>query len=409
MKKSAVKRIPYVGQAVMAADALPGAWEETESAFKRAAVTRKSSRERRKSQGYVSSTMGAVKDTFRTAYELQKGALRVGWDAIKNPDSLLDLDPLTGQETPKEVQSFRRALVFHYHPDRLQGRLGRKPSEAEVRTATRKVQIALDPKATIEELNRLLDRAIKEPLAKPWLSKHEADLVFQDQLGEGTFLSSAYEGVRQHPVSRVVAHVYASKRVPGRKFYVASQVHTDGVVRKSVRQVDAGHDVWTVVANPRQRKFRLNPSPDDVSLFQDVLVYLRALQWLYWTMHWVAAGPQFYGDHLLLQRLYEGKDGGPDIQDQIDRLGERLVAYFGVSAVSPALINRRVQELLEHLSNKDPLYDLLVIETDFQAAVRRAWKANQSHGMSLGLDNLLMALADERDTAIYLLKRRLGV
>ena len=133
------------------------------------------------------------------------------------------------------------------------------------------------------------------------------------------------------------------------------------------------------------------------------------------------SGSNFYGDHLLLNRLYAGRGGGPKINDQIDDLGERMVAYFGADSVNPALINRKVHEVLRDPGEwmymptangleEGTLGQLYSLEVRLQGAIRRAWEANQKSGayMSLGLDDYLMSLANERDTAIYLLGRRLG-
>lgn len=157
---------------------------------------------------------------------------------------------------------------------------------------------------------------------------------------------------------------------------------------------------------------RRNPMMNEGPLYQDVLAHLRALQWLSWTSHWTAAGPSYYGDHQLLQRLYDGKGGGPDINEEIDALGERMVAYFGPPSVSPEAIVGRVHQLTDQAvkSSADQFEALLSMEMQLQQAIRRAWKANQASGehMSLGIDDLLMGLANEREGAIYLLRRRLG-
>jgi DNA-binding ferritin-like protein len=155
----------------------------------------------------------------------------------------------------------------------------------------------------------------------------------------------------------------------------------------------------------RVAKPRSNPRKSDVGLYQSILAHLRALQWVYTTTHWTSSGPNSYGDHLLLQRLYEGLD------KPIDALGERMVAYFGPQAVDPRDINKRVNELLviceeRGLGGLDCLYNL---EDWLQTSIRMAWKANQDSGdeFSLGIDDYLMGLANERDEAIYLLKQRL--
>ena len=150
---------------------------------------------------------------------------------------------------------------------------------------------------------------------------------------------------------------------------------------------------------------RRNPHQSDVGMYQDILAHLRALQWVYTTTHWTSSGPNSYGDHLLLQRLYEGLD------KPIDALGERMVAYFGPQAVAPEVIHERVDQVLPGVMGltRSPLDALHMLERRLQRAIRKAWKANQDSGdeMSLGIDDFLMGLANERDEAIYLLKQRL--
>ena len=163
--------------------------------------------------------------------------------------------------------------------------------------------------------------------------------------------------------------------------------------------------------DPRLKKgAKKNPRPSAVGIYQELLAHLRALQWVYWTTHWTSAGPNFYGDHLLLQRLYEGKEGGPEINEEIDQLGERMVAYFGPGSVDPNAINKRVQKILDHTGDLSPMARLYALEDNLQRVTKTAWDAEQKAGneRSLGIDDYLMSLANERDTARYLLKQRLG-
>jgi DNA-binding ferritin-like protein len=160
----------------------------------------------------------------------------------------------------------------------------------------------------------------------------------------------------------------------------------------------------------RPSRARANPSTASYPLLVSVLAHLRALQWLYWTTHWTTQGPNFYGQHLLLQRLYEGKKGGPNINEQIDQLGERLVAYFGAASINPVLIQQQATTLLERVQGGEPVAALMRLEEHLQRAVRAAWDAEQQAGSSrsLGLDDYLMGLANERDTARYLLGQVVG-
>jgi len=179
--------------------------------------------------------------------------------------------------------------------------------------------------------------------------------------------------------------------------------------------LDDYHTIIKEIRSRKGKKAKKNPRQADVGQYRTILAHLRALQWVYWTTHWTSAGPNFYGDHLLLQRLYEGKDGGPEINEEIDQLGERMVAYFGPESVDPVVIQKKATGLIEwsrtggsaHPHELDPLYHL---EGGLQEAIKKAWDAEQKAGneRSLGIDDYLMSLANERDTARYLLKQRLG-
>lgn len=223
-----------------------------------------------------------------------------------------------------------------------------------------------------------------------------------------TRVAQAKEGIRYwiHGYSRGPFTVEV--QVPGGEVVILpSRVPT---LRGAKRKVEE-HYLERYPLRALSKVSKKNPRQADVSLYQIVLAYLRALQWVAWTTHWTVKGPSFYGDHLLLQRLYEGKKGGPNINDEIDGLGERMVAYFGPQSVHPAKINKLTQELIDPVSQAgDRITSLIHLEVGLQSAIRKAWSANQSSGeeMSLGLDDFLMGLANERDTAKYLLKQRLG-
>jgi DNA-binding ferritin-like protein len=137
-----------------------------------------------------------------------------------------------------------------------------------------------------------------------------------------------------------------------------------------------------------------------------LLASLHALRWLYHASHWKAAGPSFYGDHQLFERLYKGD---PSIDDQIDMLAEKISARFGASAIDPVALQQAAASSLskavaegstaaEHGLSLERSIQKLIEET--QAVLR----ANDL--LSLGLDDFLMGLASERETAIYLLKQR---
>lgn len=154
-----------------------------------------------------------------------------------------------------------------------------------------------------------------------------------------------------------------------------------------------------------------NLSKGGAAPLQQLLGALRALQWMHHTKHWRTSGPNSYGDHLLFQRLYEA-GGDPDIAKQIDGLGEKLVAYAGSESVRDELIWGHATNFIStHKAEPGvtPAELALRSERSVQVLIRAAYdELKRSNELSLGLDDFLMALADARDTAIYLLQQRVA-
>lgn len=144
-----------------------------------------------------------------------------------------------------------------------------------------------------------------------------------------------------------------------------------------------------------------------VVLLQDLLAKLRVLRWHYHTTHWRVRGESFYGDHLLFERLYAGD--APSLDDQIDGLGEKMVAYYGRDVVSSQSIWPDATVFMQSSlkSSECPYKQALVMENEVQKSIQKAYSTMKADGsMTLGMDDFLMALANERETPIYLLQQR---
>lgn len=157
---------------------------------------------------------------------------------------------------------------------------------------------------------------------------------------------------------------------------------------------------WDYVQANRSRR---NGPQDILARYVRVLAYMRALQWAYWVSHWQVKGGHFYGDHLLLQRLYEG------FNKPIDQLAERIVGRFGSGSIDPVKVGTAALVLLQSHGRElaeDPFKTLLFLEGELNDALKVAWTTANQAG-DLGLDDLLMGFAAEQDERIYLLRQRL--
>lgn len=151
-------------------------------------------------------------------------------------------------------------------------------------------------------------------------------------------------------------------------------------------------------------------APASAEALQGLLAILRAMQIAIHEGHWVVQGSSQYGDHLLLQRIYAGGEGSPVLQDEIDSLGERIVAYAGPSFVNSVTVTEKSLMLLRtwRRGAAYPMRQALHAEESLQLAIREVYDALRAAGdLSLGLDDLLMGMANAHDTNRYLLRQRL--
>jgi len=138
-----------------------------------------------------------------------------------------------------------------------------------------------------------------------------------------------------------------------------------------------------------------------VEMLQWLLACLRSQYWSYQESHWQVRGQSFYGDHLLFQRLYGS------VQDQVDTLAEKMVALYGEKAVDGLDLGAKFEVFIRRWGDADCLHKRgLLSETDFQALCKWVYDKLTAMGeMSLGMDDFLMATANEHETNQYLLKQ----
>lgn len=135
-----------------------------------------------------------------------------------------------------------------------------------------------------------------------------------------------------------------------------------------------------------------------------LLAALRAMAFNYQTSHWQITGDAFYGDHLLFDRLYGTTYG------EVDGLAEKMVGLFGKGAVDGTAQSDMLATNLRNMSAvSDPLTRGLQSEQQFQALLTGTRKTLKDLGqLSMGMDDMLPALANAHDAHVYLLQQRLA-
>lgn len=133
-----------------------------------------------------------------------------------------------------------------------------------------------------------------------------------------------------------------------------------------------------------------------------LLAALRAAHWSHWTSHWQIKGNPYYGDHLLLERLYTA------LNAEIDTLAEKCVAFYGPESVNPVAQARMMTDILKQHEVAEPILRALRIEQVLQAMFTDTFNTlERSKQLSLGLNDFIAAAANAHETAIYLLQQRL--
>lgn len=146
-------------------------------------------------------------------------------------------------------------------------------------------------------------------------------------------------------------------------------------------------------------------SQENLHPLVSVLIALRGLAALHQTHHWLASGRSFYGDHEMFDRLYNG------IVPEIDQVAERAVqtAASKPELLSPFQMQKASEFVARFSTDVSEQYGAasLAAESAFLQLLQPvAGKLEELMLLSLGVENLLGALADKHEEHVYLLTQR---
>jgi len=131
---------------------------------------------------------------------------------------------------------------------------------------------------------------------------------------------------------------------------------------------------------------------------------LKALSLIHQHNHWTTKGVSFYGDHLLFERLYKST------LENLDLAAEKFIGVFGDQCLSYDLQTALLNKVLTKYKNLEgsPIQMSLEAEKDFLKFSKDAYNCFEEEGkLTLGLDDMVMAIASEREGAVYLLQQSL--
>lgn len=175
------------------------------------------------------------------------------------------------------------------------------------------------------------------------------------------------------------------------------------------RSINMNSQLWAELlgfARSNSRRTRVASSQAyDMATLQVLLAVLRGVHWSHWTSHWQVKGDNSYGDHLLMQRLYEG------VIEEIDTLAEKIAGTYGSDALNPVdqaqIMANKLLPIAEIQSQGDPIERALFVEEALQKIFKVIYKnLKERDALTLGLDDFIMATANQHETYLYLLRQR---
>jgi DNA-binding ferritin-like protein len=131
---------------------------------------------------------------------------------------------------------------------------------------------------------------------------------------------------------------------------------------------------------------------------------LKAMSLIHQLSHWTTRGTAFYGDHLLFERLYNST-----LKD-LDLAAEKFMGLLGDEVLGYDLQTELLHKVLLKYSNLEgsPLEMSLTVEKDFLKFSQQAYNCFEDEGkLTLGLDDMVMAIASQREESVYLLQQAL--
>jgi DNA-binding ferritin-like protein len=129
---------------------------------------------------------------------------------------------------------------------------------------------------------------------------------------------------------------------------------------------------------------------------------LKAIANIHQHNHWTTRGSNFYSDHKLFERIYESA------LENMDSAAEKFIGVFDTKCLDYDMQADLLHKILLKYKNLEgsPVEMSLAIEKDFLKLSKDAYNCFDKEGkLTLGLDDMVMAIASQREESVYLLQQ----
>ena len=130
------------------------------------------------------------------------------------------------------------------------------------------------------------------------------------------------------------------------------------------------------------------------------IALLRTAYLIHQGSHWTSSGSNFYGNHLLFERLYtnSAKDA--------DAAAEKMIGVFGDATLNLSMQAQLIGKMMAKYSTSSPLDNSIKVEKAILEFSDKLYETLEEDGkLSLGLDDFIMSIASNREEAVYLLQQ----
>jgi len=133
------------------------------------------------------------------------------------------------------------------------------------------------------------------------------------------------------------------------------------------------------------------------------IALIRTVYLVHQNHHWITSGENFYGNHLLFERIYKSA------AEDADLAAEKMIGLFGTEVMDLHMQAQMIGKTLEDFSTGNPVGTSLEAEKKFLDFSEKFYHVlDREDKLTLGLDDMLMAIASNREGAVYLLQQVLG-
>jgi DNA-binding ferritin-like protein len=130
------------------------------------------------------------------------------------------------------------------------------------------------------------------------------------------------------------------------------------------------------------------------------IAFLRSVALLHQNHHWITKGKEFYGNHLMFERIYNSA------LEDIDLIAEKAIGLFNAECLDLNLQANIICKTLAKYNKSDLINSSLKIERDFLNLSKEFYdKCKELDVMTLGLEDALSTISSHREEAAYLLKQ----